>query len=100
MNQSLNEAYDSGNLVSYNTEPANLQELVNQIHCWDGDVKRVDPYFNEGGLLNSVGIWVDEGKGEYEVIWYYQNGRWHLSGDGAGDPSTNGGNVMTGRDLG
>jgi len=96
-------------MADYAHNPKTLDQLISQCQNWDGEVKRVVPYFGGGDpsgegagtRLESVGIWLDSGDGEYEVCWRWASpGHWTMCGDGAGDPSTAGGSVLTGRDLG
>lgn len=93
-------------VTGFNQTPATLDELIAQCQEWDGRVVRIVPYFAQllPDRLESVGIWVDDENdpsgGEYEQCWRLTSRGWVLSGDGAGDPCTNGGSVLTGRDLG
>ena len=99
----LAEPTDPPYWCGYNPEPPTLSELVVQCQVWDGTVTKIVPYFDDQNRLESVGVFVDDEQldgGEYEQVWHLRHGKWVMSGDGAGDPCTNGGSVLTGRDLG
>jgi len=95
-----------------NETPKTLDELISQCQEWDGQVVKVVPYFRSFDVqpgeyradrLDYVSISIlptDEKEGEYEIDWRLSSTGWVLAGDGAGDPCTNGGSVLTGRDLG
>ena len=101
--------------AEYSHKPKTLDQLIQQVQNFDGEVVRVEPHFGEYDhqgegespqtiqTIVSVGIWIlpydEEQPIETEMCFNSVCGGWRLAGDGAGDPCVNGGSVLTGRDI-